>query len=45
MFNWAIIQLMIHPNHSKAFWQVVGRHDAEFAAHRQWLKERGALLL
>lgn len=36
---------LIHPNHSKAFWQVVGRHDAEFAAHRQWLKQRGALLL
>ncbi len=36
---------LIHPNHSKAFGQLVGRHDAAFAAHRQWLKERGALLL
>jgi predicted metal-dependent hydrolase len=36
---------LIHPNHSKEFWQVVGRHDADFAAHRQWLKERGEGLL
>ena len=36
---------LIHPNHSKAYWQLVGRHDAAFAAHRQWLKQRGALLL
>jgi hypothetical protein len=36
---------LIHPNHSKAFWQLVGRHDAAFAAHRQWLKQRGEGLL
>lgn len=36
---------LIHPNHSKEFWQVVGRHDPNYAEHRQWLKERGATLL
>ena len=36
---------LIHPNHSKDFWQVVARHDPAYAAHRQWLKERGATLL
>ena len=36
---------LIHPNHSKDFWQVVCRHDAFYPEHRQWLKERGAGLL
>lgn len=36
---------LIHPNHSKEFWQVVGRHDPAYAEHRRWLKERGAGLL
>ena len=36
---------LIHPNHSKEFWQVVSRHDLAYAEHRQWLKERGAALL
>ena len=36
---------LIHPNHSKEFWQLVGRHDSNYAEHRQWLKERGAALL
>ena len=36
---------LIHPNHSKAFWQLVGRHDPAYPAHRQWLKERGLTLL
>jgi len=36
---------LIHPNHSKEFWQVVGRHDHAYAEHRQWLKERGEALL
>jgi predicted metal-dependent hydrolase len=36
---------LIHPNHSKDFWQLVGRHDAAYPEHRQWLKERGELLL
>jgi len=36
---------LIHPNHSKDFWQVVGRHDAAYPEHRQWLKEKGVGLL
>jgi predicted metal-dependent hydrolase len=36
---------LIHPNHSKDFWQLVGRHDPAYPERRQWLKERGARLL
>ena len=36
---------LIHPNHSKDFWQLVGRHDTSYAEHRQWLKEKGVGLL
>ena len=36
---------LIQPNHSKDFWQLVGRHDAAYSEHRQWLKERGEALL
>jgi len=36
---------LIHPNHSKEFWQLVGRHDPAYAEHRQWLKERGEAML
>jgi predicted metal-dependent hydrolase len=36
---------LIHPNHSKDFWQLVGRYDAAYPEHRQWLKERGEGLL
>lgn len=36
---------LIHPNHSKDFWQVVGRHDPAYAEHRRWLKERGTGIL
>lgn len=36
---------LIHPNHSKAFWQLVARFDAAYAEHRQWLKGQGTALL
>ena len=36
---------LIHPNHSKEFWQLVGGHDPAYPEHRQWLKERGDRLL
>lgn len=36
---------LIHPNHSKDFWQLVGRHDTSYPEHRQWLKEKGVGLL
>lgn len=36
---------LVHPNHSKDFWQLVGRHDTSYAEHRQWLKEQGVGLL
>jgi predicted metal-dependent hydrolase len=36
---------LIHPNHSKDFWQLVDRHDPDYGDHRQWLRERGRSLL
>lgn len=36
---------LVHPNHSKDFWALVGRHDSAYLEHRQWLKEQGAVLL
>ena len=36
---------LIHPNHSKEFWQVVGRFDSNYLEHRQWLKVQGDHLL
>ena len=36
---------LIHPNHSKEFWHVVGRFDSNYLEHRQWLKIKGAGLL
>jgi len=36
---------LIHPNHSKAFWKLVSRHDGAYGEHRQWLRRWGASLL
>jgi predicted metal-dependent hydrolase len=36
---------LIHPNHSKDFWQVVGRHDPDYTEHRKWLRHQGASLI
>jgi hypothetical protein len=36
---------LIHPNHSRDFWQLVSRYDHAYAEHRQWLKEKGEGLL
>jgi len=36
---------LIHPNHSKDFWQLVGRHETSYSEHKQWLKEKGTGLL
>lgn len=36
---------LIHPNHAKDFWRLVGRHDGAYGEHRQWLKQRAAFLL
>lgn len=36
---------LIHPNHSKEFWQVVGRFDSNYLEHRQWLRIKGEGLL
>jgi predicted metal-dependent hydrolase len=30
-----------HLNHSKKFWQLVGRHDPDYRRHRDWLKQHG----
>lgn len=32
---------LVHPNHSKAFWQLVARHDPAHGEHRQWLGSGG----
>ncbi len=36
---------LIHPNHSKDFWGLVGRHDGVYEAHKLWLKQQGPSLL
>ena len=36
---------LIHPNHSKGFWRLVGRHDGAYEEHKQWLKQHGVVLL
>jgi predicted metal-dependent hydrolase len=36
---------LIHPNHSKDFWMLVGRYHEQFRASREWLKFRGRGLL
>lgn len=36
---------LIHPNHSKDFWQLVERHCPDFALSRSWLKDKAQVLL
>ena len=36
---------LVYPNHSKDFWALVGRFDAAFQEHRDWLKHLGRSLL
>ena len=36
---------LVHPNHSKDFWALVGRFDAAFQEHRDWLKRMGRSLI
>ena len=36
---------LLHPNHSKAFWQQVARYDRSFAAHKNWLKINSGVLI
>jgi predicted metal-dependent hydrolase len=36
---------LIHPNHSKEFWQLVRANDRSHVEHKKWLKERGTELL
>jgi predicted metal-dependent hydrolase len=36
---------LIHPNHSKDFWQVVASHDPAHTEHKQWLRNTGSSLL
>lgn len=36
---------LIHPNHSKDFWQLVGQFASGHIDQRQWLRKRGARLL
>jgi predicted metal-dependent hydrolase len=36
---------LIHPNHSKDFWQLVRTHDSSHIEHKEWPKKKGAELL
>ena len=36
---------LIHPNHSKDFWTLVGRFDASFQEHKAWLKLSGSMII
>jgi predicted metal-dependent hydrolase len=36
---------LLYPNHSKAFWQLVGRYDERYDEHRWWLRVKGGILL
>jgi len=36
---------LVHPNHSRAFWQLVERHCPAYARHRTWLKAKALELL
>jgi len=36
---------LVHPNHSRGFWALVGRFDPAYIEHRQWLKQQGRDLL
>ena len=36
---------LVHPNHSKDFWALVGRFDTAFQEHRDWLKIFGCQIL
>ncbi|HOX96017.1 MAG TPA: SprT family zinc-dependent metalloprotease [Candidatus Woesebacteria bacterium] len=36
---------MVHRNHGKAFWNLVGNHDPEYQKHRKWLKLNHHLLV
>jgi predicted metal-dependent hydrolase len=36
---------LLYPNHSKAFWQLVGRYDERYDEHRGWLRAKGGILL
>jgi predicted metal-dependent hydrolase len=46
--DYVVIHELCHlhfPNHSKDFWQLVGRHDELYSNHREWLKHRGEDIL
>jgi len=36
---------LIHPKHSKDFWQLARTHDSSHIEHKEWLKKKGAELL
>ncbi len=36
---------LIYANHSREFWQLVSRHDADWPTHKMWLKIHGGRLL
>ncbi len=36
---------LIHPNHSKQFWEFVGWHDSTYPERKEWLKVHGRSLL
>ena len=36
---------LIHPNHSKDYWQTVAKFCPTYQQEKQWLKENGASLM
>ena len=36
---------LIHPNHSKSFWELVAKHDQQYLKHKEWLRVKGTNLL
>lgn len=36
---------LVHPNHSKDFWNMVEKFDPDYKIHRQWLKDNGSKLI
>ena len=46
--DYVVIHELAHlrePNHDKAFWALVAKHDPEYEAHAQWLNDHGTRLV
>ncbi len=48
VLDYVVVHELAHleqPNHSRAFWALVGRHAANYKACRRWLREHGDQLM